>query len=223
MSHRVTTLGSGVDGSVRRLETAYNTQGQAYQFTSYDSASGGTVVNQVQRDFNGLGQIIAEYQAHGAAIDVDATPKVQYGYSEMSGGANHSRMTSMSYPNGRVITSDYGTSGGLDDRVSRLNSLKDGSTTLEGYSYLGLGTVVERLHPESGVDLSYVKLSGESTGDTGDQYTGLDRFGRVVDQRWRSSSGTSVDRYQYGYDRNSNRTFRDNVVNVDVVEVHVTA
>ena len=61
----------------------------------------------------------------------------------------------MSYPNGRVITSDYGTSGGLNDRISRLNSLKDGSTTLEGYSYLGLGTVVERLHPESGVDHYY--------------------------------------------------------------------
>jgi hypothetical protein len=25
---------------------------------------------------------------------------------------------------------------------------------------------------------------GESNGDGGDQYTGLDRFGRVVDQRW---------------------------------------
>jgi RHS repeat-associated protein len=138
----------------------------------------------------------------------------------MSGGSNHSRITSMSYPNGRVITSDYGTSGGLNDRISRLNTLKDGSTSLEGYSYLGFGTVVERLHPESGVDLSYVKLSGESTGDAGDQYTGLDRFGRVIDQRWRTSSGTSVDRYQYGYDRNSNRTFRDNVVNTEFGEVY---
>jgi hypothetical protein len=73
----------------------------------------------------------------------------------MSGGANHSRLTSLTCPNGRGISYDFGTSGGLSDRISRLNSLKDGSTTLEGYSYLGLGTVVERLHPESGVDHYY--------------------------------------------------------------------
>jgi len=29
---------------------------------------------------------------------------------------------------------------------------------------------------------------------------GLDRFGRIVDQRWINGSGTDVDRYQYGYD-----------------------
>ena len=44
----VTTLGSGVDGAVRRIETAYDTQGNPYLFTSYDAASGGSVVNQVQ-------------------------------------------------------------------------------------------------------------------------------------------------------------------------------
>jgi hypothetical protein len=30
----------------------------------------------------------------------------------------------------------------------------DGSTIFESYSYLGHGTVVERLHPESAIDLS---------------------------------------------------------------------
>jgi hypothetical protein len=43
----VTTLGSGVDGSVRRLATAYDGQGNASLLTSYDAASGGSVVNQV--------------------------------------------------------------------------------------------------------------------------------------------------------------------------------
>ena len=52
----ITTLGSGVDGAVRRIETAYDGQGNAYLLTSYDAASGGNVVNQVQREFNGLGQ-----------------------------------------------------------------------------------------------------------------------------------------------------------------------
>ena len=58
----VTTLASGVNGAIRRLETAYASGGWAYLFTSYDAASGGNVVNQVQRDHNGLGQVIKEYQ-----------------------------------------------------------------------------------------------------------------------------------------------------------------
>ena len=33
-----------------------------------------------------------------------------------------------------------------------------------------------------GVNLTYVKLSGESDGAAGDKYIGLDTFGRVVDQ-----------------------------------------
>ena len=49
--------------------------------------------------------------------------------------------------------------------------------------------------------MTYIKLATESVGDAGDQFTGLDRFGRVVDQRWINGSNTDVDRYQYGYDR----------------------
>ena len=40
-----------------------------------------------------------------------------------------------------------------------------------------------------------------------------DRFGRVVDQRWLGSGGTATDRFQYGYDRNGNRLYRDNLLN----------
>jgi hypothetical protein len=171
----VTTLGTGVDGSVRRIETAYDGQGNAYLLTSYDAASAGNVVNQVQQAFNGLGQLITEYQAYNGAVNTGSTPKVQYTYSEMSGGANHSRLTSIVYPNARTIGYNY--SSGLNDSISRLSSITDSGTTLESYSYLGLGTVVIRSHPQPGVDLTYVKQSGESTGDAGDQYIGLDRFG----------------------------------------------
>jgi hypothetical protein len=43
----VTTLGTGVDGTVRRMETAYDGQGNPYLLTSYDAASSGSVANQV--------------------------------------------------------------------------------------------------------------------------------------------------------------------------------
>jgi YD repeat-containing protein len=217
-----TTLGAGVDGAVQRLETAYDGQGNAYLLTSYDAASGGSVVNQVQRTFNGLGQLTAEYQEHAGAVNAATTPKVGYTYAEMAGGANHSRPTSLVYPSGFTVSDGYGASGGLNDRISRLVSLTDGSNTLESYSYLGLGTVVERNHPQSGVNLSYVKLTGEPDGDAGDQYAGLDRFGRVVDQRWRTTSA-DVDRYQYGYDRDSNPLYRDNLVNPAFGELYHAA
>jgi hypothetical protein len=51
----------------------------------------------VQRAYNGLGQLITEYQSHSGAVNANSTLKVQYAYSEMSGGANHSRLTSMTY------------------------------------------------------------------------------------------------------------------------------
>src|SRR5262249_28262103 len=122
-SDAVTTLGSGVDGAVRRLEAAYDGQGNAYLFTSYDAASAGNIVNQVQRAFNGLGQLITEYQSHSGAVNTSTTPKVQYAYSEMASGANHSRPTSLTYPNGKVLTYNYST--GLDSNISRLSSLSD--------------------------------------------------------------------------------------------------
>ena len=95
ISDAVTTLGAGVDGSVRRIEIGYDGQGNASLIRSYSAATGGSIVNQVQREFNGLGQMTGEYQAHGGAVNTATTPKVEYAYSEMSGGANHSRLTSV--------------------------------------------------------------------------------------------------------------------------------
>jgi RHS repeat-associated protein len=214
----VTAVGAGVDGQVRRIQTAYDGQGNAYLVTSYDAASGGNVVNQVLRQYNGLGQLTAEYQSHGGAVDTASTPAVRYAYSMMAGGANHSRLLSMTYPNGRVLSENY--AAGVDDAVSRLTSLSDSSGVLEAYTYLGLDTVVQRVRPQAGEELTYVKLAGEMNGDAGDPYTGLDRFGRVVDQRWLTSGGAPLDEYRYGYDRDGNRLYRENVVNALFSELY---
>jgi RHS repeat-associated protein len=215
----VTTLGTGVDGSVRRIETAYDTGGRAYLFTSYDAATGGNIVNQVQRSFNGLGQLTTEYQSHSGAVNTSTTPSVQYGYTQMAGGVNNSRQTSLTYPNGRTVNYNYAS--GLDDAISRLTSISDNSGTLEQETYLGLSTVVQRSYPQPGIALTYIKQSGEPNGDAGDQYTGLDRFGRVVDQRWlQTGSGTATDRFQYGYDRDGNALYRNNLVNTAFGELY---
>ena len=222
-SDKATTLGTGIDGAVRRLETTYDTLGQPLSLTSYDATSGGNVVNQVVRSYKGLSQVTAEYQSHSGAVNTSTTPKVQYAYSEMTGGANHSRLTQLVYPQGATVNYSYGS--GLDSAISRITSaemLSTGNATLssESYSYLGLGQVVVKSTPVA--NLSYIQATGDTSANTdaGDKYTGLDRFGRVIDQVWRNSSGSVIDRYQYGYDRSGNRLFKNNLLDTALSELY---
>ncbi|HSZ56231.1 MAG TPA: DUF4325 domain-containing protein, partial [Tepidisphaeraceae bacterium] len=47
----------------------------------------------------------------------------------------------------------------------------------------------------------------------GDRYTGLDEFGRVIDQWWYDrSTTTTLERLQYGYDRDGNILYENNLV-----------
>jgi RHS repeat-associated protein len=70
------------------------------------------------------------------------------------------------------------------------------------YTYLGAGTIVKVAHPQvtGGLALTY---------GTGGTYGGFDRFGRVVDQRWQNDTPAVLDQFKYGYDRASNRIWRD--------------
>jgi RHS repeat-associated protein/uncharacterized delta-60 repeat protein len=218
-SNDAVTIASGnthkVSTAVLRLETSYDEAGRPYLFTSYDSVSGPAVQkNQVKREFNALGQLISEWQDHDSAVDASSL-RVRYTYGEDYAN-NHSRLTGIVYPDGRVLA--YGYTSGLDAAISRVSFLSDTnatSATLEQYSYLGLGTIVEKIRPQTGVRLTYVTQStGTEPTGAGDQYTGLDAFGRVVDQRWRKTTGTpaDVDRFKYAYDKDSNRLYKENTL-----------
>jgi RHS repeat-associated protein len=212
----ITAVGAQVDPTVRRIESAYDVLGRVTGVTSFDAPVGGAAVNQVTRAYNGFGQMTSEWQSHTGLVDAATTPRVQYAFSQGSGG-NHSRLTRVTYPDGYALNYTY---SGLDAAVSRPTSLfgqRAGSTaavTLEAFKYLGAGTVIERSRPEVNITLSMVNLAG-ATADAGDKYTGLDRFGRVVDQRWtKGTTATSpvLDRYGHTYDRNSNRLTRSNAL-----------
>lgn len=224
VSDAVTTLASGVDGQVRRLQTSYDDAGRGTLFTSYDAASSGSITSQVSQTFNGLGQVVAEYQQHGAAVNTSTSPVVQYGYSTLTSTNNLSRLTGMTYPNGRTLAYSYAS--GLDSNISRVSSIADASNTLETYSYLGLSTIVKRTRSENRTEMTYAKLSGESNSDAGDQYTGLDRFGRVVDQRWTYTNTDSpaiisnTDRFFYAYGRDGRVLYRENAVNSSFSELY---
>jgi RHS repeat-associated protein len=287
---QIIQLGTGIDGAIRRRRVEYDTAGRPYLFTSYIGQGNGES-NQVKRAYNGLGQVVTEWQENNGAVNDTNSPKVQYAYSEMSDNGqvvNHSRLVSVIYPNGRVLeysynptrkavssitrggtgnltatatstshglspgdtivvsgaspsqyngtsivasvpnantftytmTSDPGASASgssmqvkkklVDDDISRVNAIQEtvsGTTTvLEAYDYLGLSTIIQRRRPQPGSDLTYYGTG--ATGDAGDQYAGLDRFDRIVNQWWKSGSN-ATDRFTYGYDENSNRTWKE--------------
>lgn len=209
----MTTLGTGVDGAVRRIATAYEVRGMRTKLTSYDNPTvgSGSVVNESQFAYNSFGQLTTDYQSHSGAVNTGTTAKVQYAYAD--GSANMIRPTSMTYPNSRSITSNYGSSGGMNDVLSRVESLKDGSTALAQYSYLGDMDFVETNYTEPSIKYTLVGTAGGNDADTGDIYRGLDRFDRVKDAYWYNYGGL-VDsaRIQYGYDRAGNRIYRNDVV-----------
>lgn len=213
---RVTTLGTGVDGAVRRIATTFEVRGMRENITSYDNATvgSGSVVNDVQFAYNDFAQLTHDYQSHSGAVNTASSPKVQYGFA--NGAANTIRSTSLTYPDGRVLTYDYGTTDGINDASSRIESLVDddvSSTHLVDYSYLGERTFVIADLTEPDVKWTLADLTGTNDPGTGDIYSGLDRFGRIKDNRWYDyGSAVDVDRIKYGYDRASNRIWRQNTV-----------
>jgi RHS repeat-associated protein len=299
----VTTLGSGVNGSILALGFKYTALGLPYQQTSYSDSSGATVVNQVQDAYNGYGQIVTQYQEHNGAVNTSSSLKVQYAYDQSN---NDSRLVSTTYPNGRIVDYAYGTlsepitsisssgttatatlagsdhlsvgdkilitgsatsqydgtfpvastsassftftlsqsySGSdsspdisaldtsfdpLDNAISRPAALIDhgGSAAdfLQRDTYVGLSTVVQAndssTYATGAPALSYINRGqGQVNTDGGDSYTGLDRFGRVIDQYWFNVNGTT-DRFQYGYDRDGNVLYKNNLKNSGFSELY---
>ena len=121
--------------------------------------------------------------------------------------ANHIRPTSITYPDSRVISLDYGAAGGMDDVLSRIQAIKDGALELAKYTRLGQAAVVQVDYTEPDVCHDLITGSGD------DPYDGFDRFDRIVDNLWRDyGSSTDAARIKYGYDRAGNRTYRENPV-----------
>ncbi|MCF6311054.1 MAG: hypothetical protein L3J39_01255 [Verrucomicrobiales bacterium] len=211
---RITTFAASIDDGVKRIATQYDDRDLTDKITSYDDATvgAGTVLNQVAYEYDDFGRLAKDQQAHSGAVG-GSTPEVGYTY-ENGSSKNTARRKSITYPNGRIIDIGYGAANSADDLLSRIASLKINgkSTNLADYTYFGLTAIAKVSYPEPAVNLSYIKTASQPVGDAGDPYTGYDRFGRTVDMRWVMSSGGAVrDRFQYGYDRASQRTWKSNL------------
>jgi RHS repeat-associated protein len=209
----VTTVAAGIDDAVLRIGRTYEVRGMAEKITSYDAASSGTVVNEVQNDYNNFAQLETQYQEHAGSVNTGTSPKVGYAYED--GSANTVRPTLMTYPSGQVLQNLYDDADA--DNLSRIRTLNFDGTDVAQYSYLGLGTFVTTDYPEPQIKLDYASGSGINP------YTGYDRFGRVIDLLWQSyasssSSSSSSEEppglvhLQYTHDQASNRTSRADVI-----------
>jgi len=99
------------------------------------------------------------------------------------------RPTGVTCPNGRGVQYGHGTTGAIDDIMSRLSSISDRSLgDTVACTYLGRGSIVKETHPSVvvGWTLDYDPAGNRSS-------SGLDRLGRVVDQRRANAAATAID------------------------------
>ncbi|WP_428940595.1 RHS repeat-associated core domain-containing protein [Fontivita pretiosa] len=217
----VTTVGTGVDFAVRSIKRTYDSLGRVQNVTSYSGSDGtGTVKSDVQYAYDNLQALSMEYQEHSGAVNTGTSPKVQYGYDTSATDGVFTkgyRPVSLTYPSPaatprvvHTLYTDPGDSSGIGDAISRITAIASASTrgtsdanVLAGYYYNGSGRVVIKDLAEADVKLDYFQ-------DTAGTYAGFDRFGRIIDHRWRDyGTPQEVDRFKHGYDRNSNRLYRD--------------
>ena len=201
---RITTLASGVDGTVRRISTVYDVVGNVKSVTSYDNATvgSGTVLNQVRYEYDVNGLLSKDFSnPNGEAIGV-FTPFTGYTYDTTKTGdvfTKSLRLKSMTYPSGKTLTYDY-------DAIGNVTAIKEDTQTLVSYQHSGGGNVMKTTYPQPGLTLDY---------DNG----GLDCFNRVVDHAW-TKDATNVVRIEHLYDRAGNRTIRRDRVSLANTETY---
>ncbi len=199
----ITTLGSGVDGAVRRIGQTYEVRGMLENITSFSDTIGTTPVNQVRNAYNDFGQPSIQYQAHSGVVNTSTSPKVEYTYED--GSANTIRPTSITYPDSKVLTYLYDNTESA--KLSRVRTLDWDGTEVCQYGYLGRNTFIRTDYIEPQVKLDYALGSGAN------RYDGFDQFGRIINLPWINyGSSTDLVHLKYGYDRVSNRTWRKDLV-----------
>ncbi|MCY2926350.1 MAG: hypothetical protein NT031_13085 [Planctomycetota bacterium] len=196
----VTTL-SGVDGSVQRIQFAYDALGRADTITSYDAPTNGNRVNGVKFAYDGWGNVAHVYQKHDGTAEV-GTGDLYVGYTyaddPTDSAATYIRLTKVTLPNGREVFYNYPASGTIGYAMGRVDNIAStgpsptAADKFSAYTYLGAGTVVQVQYPA-------VKISGGGnamalTYGTGGTYGGFDAFGRVIDQKW-TINGATPDEY----------------------------
>ncbi|MCP3905536.1 MAG: hypothetical protein GY715_18070, partial [Planctomycetes bacterium] len=236
----VAAWGADIDQAIDEIATTYDALGRVRAVTSRGQ---GQPANGVHFDYNGLWQIISVDQDVNGAPEVvenlqtgqweldpaGDTQRVAYAYAQDAfPGGNHSRLTSLTYPDDvgghSEVAYGYGAPA-TNDRISRPDSLSfDLGARKALYDHIGMGmfaTVEYDDDPGQSV-MTLTRHAAHNGARTPGVYPGLDRFGRVVRQMWVDEDFDEHDpphpnvpnippavELTYSYDASSNRTSAD--------------
>jgi hypothetical protein len=128
--------------------------------------------------------------------------------------ANFVRPDYVTYPGPTATRRVYynypdGGSGAVLSRLDNIASAGSPSASEKyaAYGYFGASTMIKVEYPAVPGDGESLALT---YGSAANGYSGFDRFGRTLNQKWSlQSAGTLKDQYTYAYDRAGNRLSRD--------------
>ena len=209
---------ANINLAVTSIHDAYKICGRLLSVSSEDAS--GNVVNELYFQYDTNGNLDAEYEEANGAVNTSTSLYVGYGYDESTSTVDDTtvsdtdfRPTTLQYPTtgtntSRVLTDNYGTSGGMDDEINQLDSILDGSGTatsvttgsaLDTFSQMGDGSIVGETFNQP--DIGYNLLGSTTPTGASTAQPNLDQFGRVQDMVWSAiGSGDILD--GYGYTRN---------------------
>lgn len=215
-AQKATTLGSNVDGAVRSITYGCDDLARRQKVTSHtdvteDPNAASNIHNQVYFAYDDFGALATRWENHsGLAVTSGGSqsPKSQFGYDTSATSSiftNGRRLSKVTYPAGRVMHYTFGDSSVIDEKLNRIVTISDDASGSPGnpvtyYNYNGARRLML-------VDLGNFTLDYSLL--TSNNYSGWDRFGRVVQQRWRGNTVSDADRFYYAYDYAGNPKYRD--------------
>jgi YD repeat-containing protein len=202
--NKATTIASGFDDAVKRVESGYDGLGRTSSLVQYDATSAGSATDGVAYTYDDWGNVASYAEDKDSAVSGGGnqyTTSYTWAKAAPANGRYTLRKSAMTMPDSRAISYTYRSAGGLhDDEDSRTTLVVDGAVTLAQYDYLGVGTVVRtKLNQISCISRVY---------DDSNAIVDLDAFNRITTSRWTKDLATDRDFYQVAltYDRDSNIT-----------------
>lgn len=214
----VSTVGSGVDDTIRMIQYDFDTSGRLEQVSSYTDTGAITIRDQVEIGYTPLWQIETVTQQHDDVVSA-SSPQVLYRYDNQAinaGTKNYSRVSAVVYPtdnDGNIsdktveYTYNAGTGyDGLDNRISRVSKIGVESLTgvtgvhdLITYDRIGLGMTALAHMPNAGTGIQLDRTVNHDGSRPTDAYPAFDRFGRVVRHMWVRDDFTTYAEANPGY------------------------
>ncbi|MBK7406254.1 MAG: hypothetical protein IPJ41_17020 [Phycisphaerales bacterium] len=196
------------------LDYTYDQAGRLVGVDTYD-VEGGTPITHNQYDYDpaGRGDLVADWQAQGAAIN-QSTPHTTYAWDLAPTDPDspptqpgHHRLATMGYPThdgsaARTITLSYGDAMDPYGALSRVGAISDSFASvpfIAEFEYAGVGRRWKTTLAGGEIAQSF-RISSE-TG-----LAGLDMFGRTRQLTFTNTGAEILYQAKYAYDLNGNRT-----------------